>query len=643
MDPTVLVNNISELTDTPRLKAATQFLKQLSGCIIRLSANDKFRIPDGDTPASLGERIAIRVEHECYMKYAADTGEYSKSYKDMMLQICFNVPKNDRMTISLLDGTLQPETLVTMSSDDMANDELKLVMATMKAQSDKQNILVQDNGPRIRRTHKGDEVVENQWDNVSSEAITPSFNADRRPSSAMSMSSDFSKASTGAGSPDMPPPASIYRRKSSSTFDNNPSSSNQRRSSQLSGQRDLPAFDRSVFLDDGIDHTLFPIDEKLIVWRGSFGASTHSSSFDIAAHHVAGSNLRSREMPLSNLFPKSLEIEGVLREKKGDEYICSLAPSPNTDVCVFELTLQREDTASKEEFQKLFAMLLTRTRYASIKVTHPVRDAYIVPLDRGPEKLPEFIKRLGYSKVMSLRPQVMLLAVFVIKWPPASNMTSQVAGAAASGTISRPAAYLDEAASSAAIAKASSAAKAASAARAAARAAATAKAAAAAEAAAPKAAVKPVQPDADPRRRSVSRPLPTYPDTMEMAFSPRTPMDLEASPSSTRQQRVDAAPLFRPSPPASLYRPSPPPPVVATEEDIISLAQAKLGHYYLSRVPQQILRESLANEKPLMSELWVLGETFEGILNVVKRNPAAMDDMEVLRMELAKDAAMTKG
>ena len=67
-----------------------------------------------------------------------------------------------------MTGTLRPEELVKLTSEEVANQELRAQAEKIREEGVAQSVLKVQSGPRIRRTHKGEEIVE---DEVS--AITP--------------------------------------------------------------------------------------------------------------------------------------------------------------------------------------------------------------------------------------------------------------------------------------------------------------------------------------------------------------------------------------------------------------------------------------------------------------------------------------
>src|SRR5947199_10186068 len=71
-----------------------------------------------------------------------------------------NDPKNENLLRRILLGDIPPETLVMMSSEELANPEQKALMAKVRRESLQRSILKrEDTGPRIKTTHKGELII----------------------------------------------------------------------------------------------------------------------------------------------------------------------------------------------------------------------------------------------------------------------------------------------------------------------------------------------------------------------------------------------------------------------------------------------------------------------------------------------------
>ncbi len=465
------VENVTDLQNDARRNSAnalTKFFVEQTALALKQGI---FKLATGQTSESVGLRLALEVEHAIFMNHPSQTAEPSAAYRVQLRSILFNVKKNPALRDRLLQGSLSPQELSIMSSDDMASKELQEKTAEMKKEAEKQHMLVQDDGPRIRRTHKGEELVDDGSHNAgSTESIFSSVPARRRESEVeveapraaspdpMSPASpnkvelpDNIKYQSAAGTPltskqltvdtGVPSrPPTTLDRKSSSTFNiqdvwssvQSPDADRQPLSRQASIRQGPAAVQEQtqstgVAADADIDQLLKDEDNESepysptdyspdpeYVWRGKMVMS-NVADFAGRAKHVGGANL-SKTIPWSHLMPSTLSIEGRIDVDRASEYLCGLRWSHTTDVTVLAVTPADEPSA-RSQFQKLFDYFAERKRYGVISKNPvpAVKDCYVVPLEDGAAKKPEFIELLEHCTIDEPRPHRTLLLTFVIK------------------------------------------------------------------------------------------------------------------------------------------------------------------------------------------------------------------------------------
>ncbi|RIA82374.1 hypothetical protein C1645_788450 [Glomus cerebriforme] len=112
-------------------------------------------------PHELGLQLANEIEEAIFHKFAK--GVIGQDYKTKVRSLItsLNDPKNEKNLLRrILLGDISPETLVMMSSEELANPEQKALMAKVRRESLQRSILKrEDNGPRIKTTHKGELVI----------------------------------------------------------------------------------------------------------------------------------------------------------------------------------------------------------------------------------------------------------------------------------------------------------------------------------------------------------------------------------------------------------------------------------------------------------------------------------------------------
>ena len=459
MSPAKVVEGVADIENAARRNVANALIKLFVEQAAEAQKKGTFKLPDGETREGIGQRLGLGVEYAMYQNLSGGRGEPSEAYKVQTRTILFNVKKNPSLRDQLLVGSLSPGVLSMMSTEDMASKELRQKDAEIKREAEKQHIIVQDQGPRIRRTHKGEEFVEDESHHISSEPVFstaparrdtgPDLEGRRRstasPGMGRSMSPKTAQESNEASGPQENREGD-RRQSSSSNFNINKVWSNVHSPGSAPAQ-DKPAFHapspyheppsaNKVQADAEIDQLLKDEDiesppysprdvhDDGVVWRGKM-AMHPVAEFTAAARHVGGAELSGR-IPWNQLIPPMLLIDGRIDIQLATNYLCGLRFSHSTDVSVVSITAP-DAPADNAEFEKLFKYFSDRKRYGVIG-KHPlpsVKDTYIVPVEAGSGKKPEFIELLENNTVPEPTPERTLLVVFVVKTNNNSTPSSQ--------------------------------------------------------------------------------------------------------------------------------------------------------------------------------------------------------------------------
>lgn len=389
-----LVQDISELKPNARKNVAAGLKKQFVKAISDISSPSKrlYRIPDGETADSLGNHYGIHVEHCLFLNYCGMPPNMGGAYSDHSKMIHFNISKNPELLLKVLNDVITPDHLSKMDSADMATEEQKQKDAMIQEQNRKQSMAVQDEQKRIRRTHKGEELVDDQYEQFGHETMTNaaprySLQQDETP---LRSSSATQSAHRGSDAQSHPP---MYNA------------------------------------DQGGPTVLSPIAPSSdVVWRGHMEVhDTAVTSFDISAHHVAGAELGSPSTQ-SALFPNVLTMGGRIVPERADNYLTSLSAARATDVVVYKLV----PSEASDSFEWLWDYLkYQKNRYGvvtNVKEEKGVRDLYLVPLSGGAADGPAFLRQLERNTLDMSRHEHILLAVLVVKHaipdaPPISATT----------------------------------------------------------------------------------------------------------------------------------------------------------------------------------------------------------------------------
>ncbi|KAK5163934.1 lysyl-tRNA synthetase [Saxophila tyrrhenica] len=470
VDPETEIVGIEQLP-IDRQKIVTALSKIVADDITARSKAGAYRIPDGHTAKSLGEYYALRIEYSLKMNHGDPASE---SYRAQFRTLNANLKKNKLLIERLLKKSLTPDELSTMSSSDMASEELQKERAAMKEQLDRQAIVTETEGPRYRRTHKGDELIEDENAQMGFSGASSAQPVRERTSLADAEMAD-------AGSPAGPPegaaspqrtgaqPLTVNtrgdsnagmqeRRQSSQQFDMNsiwgrtagsPTAASgprplqmppRRRSSvqqqQVGGGGTKVDADVDRMLQDDDDEAYSPADytdPDAVVWRGKLVQSADSVAPNVCGRWVAGRDISST-VKWDKLLPDHLNIDGRLAIEKAEDYLCSLQYSSSSDVSVLAFT--PADDADAEGFNTFYNYFQSRLRYAVVKDDKPamVKDLYIIPFEPG-ETFPPHVGMLETNHMLEHPLQrKTLLASFVIGRAPGTPPVDQ--GGAVAGNAS---------------------------------------------------------------------------------------------------------------------------------------------------------------------------------------------------------------
>jgi len=465
-----------------RQSIAKAILKHFADHIQKVAKAGSYRVPDEHTPTSLGTQLALQLEQALTAAYGGPS-----NYGDQFRSLRFNLGKNPSLIDRLLSGALKPEQLATMSSTDMASEELQKRMAAMKQEVEKQSVLVSEDGPgpRIRKTHKGDEIVEDDSTRPSDDFVAP---VRHRPPPE-----EDGENRTGAGSPppgsphmvelpenvgtrrplavDTGAPAPLRERQSSSNFDikqvwssvQSPDNTEQRllqrpprrRSSAINqalttGAQDDPDIDRLLKDEDNdvvMDDLRSTGPAFTTPWEGLINMNG-LGQFKGIAQYIAGGEVGIK-VPYKELLSPTLEITGRIAIRTASDYVIGMRYSSTNDVCVLSATPANSEH-NTEQFNNIWNYFNTKARWGVVDVGSPpqrpsphhesVKDVYIIPIEAGMAPLPDLLNQLDDVRIETPRPENLLLVIVVArtKTPAPSADATPVQHQAPNGAVQTP-------------------------------------------------------------------------------------------------------------------------------------------------------------------------------------------------------------
>ncbi|OJJ45328.1 hypothetical protein ASPZODRAFT_143965 [Penicilliopsis zonata CBS 506.65] len=435
------VTPLEDPKNPARKSVANALVKLFVDQISEARKRGSFKLPHNKLGEEVARRLGLSIENAMYQNICGGSGETTEPYKLQLRTILFNVKKNPSLRDRLLVGSLSAEAISKMSSQDMASEELQQKDAEIKREADRQHIIVQEQGPRIRRTHKGEELVEDETHTATSEPVFSTVptrlsivEADGSPSVQSPVSPTIQQNNTDASSSELQ--AKSAKAKAADGMDHDhtlPPGGHSPRGSlddqmfpEVSTQIREPVHHGKVQADAEIDKLLRDDEpdsppysprefaDEGTVWRGKV-VMNPIAEFASFAKHVGGADLSGR-IPWSQLAPSTLLVDGRIDIQLASNYLCGLRFSTSTDVTVISVRCP-ESTTDRAGFDKLFNYFADRKRYGVVG-KHPlaaVKDVYLIPVEAGATKKPEFIELLENNSLEDHLPGRVLLVVFVVK------------------------------------------------------------------------------------------------------------------------------------------------------------------------------------------------------------------------------------
>jgi len=399
-----------------RKSVATALIKFFRDQLAVALKAGSFTLRANQSSEDLAQQLGLSIEDAMYESICGRSGEPNEAYKSQLRSIMFNVKKNASLRDRLLVGSLSPKVLSHMTSGEMASEELQQKDAEIKREAERQHMIIQEQGPRIRRTHKGEELIEDE-NHGANESVFSS--APRRAPGE----GEGSPTEGGPKSPKGPQQTKSdgYTRGPSPGGNHHedvfPEVAPNIREAVPSGRIQADAEIDQLLRDDEPDSPPYSpkdFNDDGVIWRGKV-TMPPIGEFSSTAKHVGGADLSGR-IPWSQLTPSTLFVDGRIDIRRATDYLCGLQFSKSTDVSVIAVS-SPDQPDQKAGFNQMFDYFHSRGRYGVIG-KHPlpaVKDTYLVPMEVGTTTMPEFIELLENISLEGPITERILLTVFVVK------------------------------------------------------------------------------------------------------------------------------------------------------------------------------------------------------------------------------------
>ncbi|KTW26652.1 hypothetical protein T552_02661 [Pneumocystis carinii B80] len=451
------VQKLEELKDATRKHVSQSFLNIFVEAIKDFVKDGSYVLGTNETPEEVGERFALMIEYSMFKDFSIEEkGKYilTPKYKERFRTLHFNLKddKNPQLRARVLSGQITPNDLVHMTSEEMANSEIQLLAESVRAQSTKNSVLKQSEAPRIRKTHKGEEIIENQEisgfpiqqkiETSEPFSLKPHIDPTKNPEESSALSQKHNSIHKKSKTISKTHESNIEKNK----IENDKKDTTSKESfniqdvwSNIGSQRtthiseNYPAvqsqetsridFDSDIdrMIDDDNDnantppyspsYNTFELNISQPIWSGKLSMA-FITEFNAIATQVVGATI-SPTRPWNEILQDKIVIDGRISMDKSTEYLCQQKCSSTKELIVISFKPQSKELLSS--FEKLYNYFYSRKRYGVIKpTTSAVKDAYLIPLSPT-DQLPEFIQLMDEIHISNeKRTEKCILGVFVV-------------------------------------------------------------------------------------------------------------------------------------------------------------------------------------------------------------------------------------
>ncbi|KAG4302997.1 hypothetical protein PCK1_000663 [Pneumocystis canis] len=401
------VLHLEELKDATRKHVAQSFLTIFVETIKSFLEEGRLILDENETAEEAGERLALKIEYHMFKDFSIEEkGKYvlTPKYKERFRSLHFNLKddKNPQLRTRVIFGDIMPQDLIHMTSEEMANSEIQLLAESIRAQSTKNSVLKQTETLRIRKTHKGEEIIGDQ--EISGIPIQQKI--ETHIPYSLKQQNDIEESQTkllvpSQSSNSIDEKTIVIQKMHESELEKNKDQNDEK--NLMSKDSNTPPYSPSYnIVETNIVHP---------VWSGKlFMLSV--TEFNAIATHVAGPSIFPARS-WSEILQDKIIIDGRISVDKSTEYLCHQRFSSTKQLIVISFKPQSKEMQSS--FEKLYHYFYSRKRYGVLKpTTSAVKDAYLIPLSPT-DPLPEFIQLMDDVHISEeKRTEKYILGIFVV-------------------------------------------------------------------------------------------------------------------------------------------------------------------------------------------------------------------------------------
>lgn len=343
-------------------------------------------------------------------------------YKNKFRSLLHNLKDkaNQVFQIRVVTGDLTPDELVKMSSEDMANPELKSMSESLRAKSIKNSVLKLSEMPIIKKTHKGDiimlpserETSFQEKERKQQQRLQEQQQQQQRQDASLAEQSESRKSSTSA-TPTTPTVAKdesfndiLARIGVGAESDRGPYVDPQgprKRKAEVDLEKLLGDDDEEFQLEMDDDEEAdtkqdteinnnMQVDQAMpagppkppVIWNGCVNMP-QVANFDAFARQIGGRVMTAEEW--AEVLSPTMWLEGRIPVDRVTNYITQTQYSSSREIAILEIEPLGEDALRNALI--LLDYFNTRRRYGVVAHNKTkVKDFYLIPLRRV-EQLPD--------------------------------------------------------------------------------------------------------------------------------------------------------------------------------------------------------------------------------------------------------------
>lgn len=313
---------------------------------------------------------------------------------------------NDELHKRLITDEIKPEDFVTMEQEDRMNPTLRKFAEAVRAESIRNSILKVEQGPRIRKTHKGEEYVVDE----NAETFIPD---------------------------EIPTAGEIIVSSTATTVDSGKDSKVKEElvSTELWGNGEsLPIASTSLDIASAPDApTEYALDDEYIdssavtVWSGTVSMDL-VSDFQVSAIHLGGPpnfDPKTSWQTIINMN-SSISVDGRLPRNRAGKYL--QAVSALKDIITMIMRTDEDGVTPDQprgyrpKFKALYDYFSTRDKYGVFRKEKAiVKDAYLITQANG-EEIPDYLNLSQESREILehflRKDKRVIVAIYVVNRSP---------------------------------------------------------------------------------------------------------------------------------------------------------------------------------------------------------------------------------